>query len=123
MTQYTTNAQDTETFNQHLVERRTELAAHHWDRSKSVHQATEEGINLTDEHWAVIIYLRKRYLEQGLPRHARYLARELNQQFTPQGGNKYLRHLFPGGPVSQGSRLASLRTPADATDASFGTSY
>ena len=36
---------------------------------------------------------------------------------------KYLRRLFCAGPVSQGNPLANLRTPAFATDASFGTSY
>jgi tRNA 2-thiouridine synthesizing protein E len=78
---------------------------------------------LTDQHWDVIDYLRKQYLKHGLPRFARTTARALNKQFAAQGGNKYLYSLFAGGPVSQGSRLANLRTPANATDVSFGTSY
>jgi tRNA 2-thiouridine synthesizing protein E len=71
----------------------------------------------------VISYLREQYLEHGLPRFARTTARALNKQFAAQGGNKYLYNLFPGGPVTQGSRLANLRIPANATDISFGTSY
>lgn len=50
-------------------------------------------------------------------------ARALNKHFSVQGGNRYLCHLFTGGPVTQGSRLANVRIPANATDVSFGTSY
>ena len=46
-----------------------------------------------------------------------------NRRFAARGGKKYLYSLFAGGPVTQGSRLANLRTPANATDVSFGTSY
>ena len=123
MTQFTSNAQDTETSSQNTGARRTELADQRWDRNKSVGLAKSEGVTLNDEHWAVIVYLRKYYLEHGLPRFARTTARALNQQFFPQGGNKYLHRLFAGGPVTQGSRLANLRTPANASDVSFGSSY
>jgi tRNA 2-thiouridine synthesizing protein E len=78
---------------------------------------------LSDEHWDVILYLRNHYHEHGLPRFARTTAKALNKQFAAQGGNKYLNELFAGGPVTQGSRLANLRTPSNATDVSFGTCY
>jgi tRNA 2-thiouridine synthesizing protein E len=85
--------------------------------------AKSEGVDMDDEHWAVIVFLRKYYLEHGLPISARITARALNKSFSGQGGSKYLNLLFSGGPVTQGSRLANLRTPAYATDPSFGTSY
>lgn len=102
MTQYKINAQDFESSSQ----------------DASIRQA-----ELSDQHWHVLSYLREQYLEHGLPRFARTTARALNKQFAAQGGSKYLHNLFPGGPVTQGSRLANLRTPANATDISFGTSY
>ena len=117
------NAQDSETSSQYAATRRTELSRQHWNRNKSASLARSEGISLSDEHWAVIVYLRRYYLEHGLPRFARTTARALNRQFAVQGGNKYLYRLFSGGPVTQGSRIANLRTPANATDGSFGTSY
>ena len=123
MTQFTINAQDTETSSQHLEMRFVELADQSWERGKSAKLANKEGILLNDDHWAVIVYLRKHYLEHGLPKHARILANSLSQQFSAQGGNKYLYRLFPGGPVTQGSRLANLPTPANAADISFGSSY
>ena len=123
MTQFTQDAQDTETSSQYAGIRLAELIDQNWNRSKSAKLAMHEGISLTDEHWDVIDYLRKQYLNHGLPRFARTTARALNRQFAAQGGNKYLYRLFAGGPVTQGSRLASLRAPANATDVSFGTSY
>jgi tRNA 2-thiouridine synthesizing protein E len=123
MTHFINNAQDSETSSQYAGIRLAELIDQDWNRNKSVDLAISEGIKLTDEHWEVIIYLRKQYLRHGLPRFARTTARALNRQFAAQGGSKYLYRLFTGGPVTQGSRLANLRTPANATDVSFGTSY
>jgi tRNA 2-thiouridine synthesizing protein E len=123
MNQFTQNAQDTETSSQHAGIRLAELIDQNWNRNKSEQLAMHEGISLTDQHWHVIDYLRKSYLEHGLPRFARTTARALNRQFAAQGGNKYLYSLFSGGPVTQGSRLANLRAPAGATDISFGTCY
>jgi tRNA 2-thiouridine synthesizing protein E len=123
MTQFINNAQDSETFSLYADIRRAELRDQRWNRNKSVDLAKREGISLNDEHWAVIVYLRSYYLEHGLPRFARTTARALKRQFSAQGGYKYLYQLFAGGPVTQGSRLANLRLPANATDASFGTSY
>ena len=71
----------------------------------------------------MIVFVRELYLQQGLPINARTTARALNKSFSSQGGSKYLRELFSGGPVTQGSRITDLRTPAYAVDTSFGTSY
>ena len=123
MTQYKINAQDSETSSQYVNIRQAELGDQNWNRARSDTLAANEGFELTDQHWHVISYLREQYLEHGLPRFARTAARALNKQFAAQRGSKYLHNLFPGGPVTQGSRLANLRTPASATDISFGTSY
>ena len=123
MTQYKINAHDSETSSQYATIRQAELGDQGWNREHSVNLATCEGFELTDQHWHVINYLREQYLEYDLPRFARTTARALNKQYAAQGGSKYLHNLFPGGPVTQGSRLANLRTPANASDISFGTSY
>ena len=123
MTQYTINAQASETSGLVIGDRREELAEQKWKRSKSAALAMKEGLRLSDDHWAVIRYLRSHYLEHGTPKYARTLARDLNRKFSDQGGNRYLHHLFADGPVTQGSRLANLPTPAYATDLSFGSSY
>jgi tRNA 2-thiouridine synthesizing protein E len=123
MTQFIYDAQDSETSSLYAGIRLAELIDHCWSRNKSTDLAKSEGIHLTDKHWDVIVYLRKQYLEHGLPKYARTTAQALNKEFSALGGKKYLYRLFAGGPVTQGSRLANLRTPAHATDVSFGTCY
>ncbi|TDY02871.1 TusE/DsrC/DsvC family sulfur relay protein [Thiohalophilus thiocyanatoxydans] len=123
MTQYAIQARDSEPTGYDTPERHTELHEQDWNREKSTALAANEGIALNDDHWNVIMYLRKQYLEQGSPRHARSLARELDRYFVLKGGSRYLRQLFTGGPVTQGSRLANLRAPANTTDLSFGTNF
>ena len=123
MKQFNADPQETENSGKDMSDRLTELANQRWGHSKSLALAKSEGVDMNDEHWAVIVFLRKYYLEYGLPITARITARALNKNFSGQGGNKYLNRLFSGGPVTQGSRLANLRTPAYATDPSFGTSY
>ncbi len=122
MNQIKITAQDDDTSNRYSDIRFLELAGQSWDRNKSAILALSEGINLNDEHWAVILYLRKHYLEHGLPSNARTLDQTLNQQFSVLGGSTYLHLLFPGGPVAQGCRLANLSIPANATDLAFGSS-
>lgn len=123
MEQFSSHPQDTETAGHNSSDRFVELADQSWNRGKSLALANHESSSFNDQHWAVIVFLRKYYLLHGLPLHARVTAKALNSNFAAQGGSKYLRRLFPGGPVTQGSRLANLRTPAYATDPSFGTSY
>ena len=123
MTQFTLIPNETETASTEREARFIELTTQRWNRNKSVALAQTEGLALTDQHWSVIRFLRRYYLQNGLPRNARTTARALNDNFSSQGGNLYLRKLFVDGPVTQGSRLANLRTPAYAVDPSFGTSY
>jgi tRNA 2-thiouridine synthesizing protein E len=115
MTQYQSNAQDSETSSQYARIRQAELIDQSWNRARSATLAANEGFELTDQHWHVIRYLREQYLEQGLPRFARTTARVLNKQYAAQGGNKYLHNLFPGGPVTQGSRLTIIRYSSKCT--------
>jgi TusE/DsrC/DsvC family sulfur relay protein len=123
MEQFASNPQDSETGGRNMDERSAELADQSWNRTKSRALAQSEGVDLGDEHWAVITFLRNYYLHHGLPIHARITATALSKNFARLGGNKYLHRLFAGGPVTQGSRFANLRNPAYATDLSFGSSY
>lgn len=116
------NPHETETSARDIDLRHRELAEQLWDRTRSKALADAEGIAFSDEHWEVIVFLRSYYLDHGLPINARTTAKALNGHFYHQGGSRYLRRLFSEGPVSQGSRLANLRIPAFAVDASFGTS-
>ncbi len=92
-----------------------------WSPLIAQRQAEVEGLFLTDEHWEIIIYLRERYRAQGNPQSARVVLKELEQKFSEGDGRRNLYELFPGGPVSQGSRLAGLPLPPYSSDPSFGS--
>lgn len=94
-----------------------------WRRADSEAVAGREGLVLTEDHWAVIEFLRDFYLEHGKPDSARKISDALNDRFAERGGSQYLYRLFPEGPVSQGSRIALLPLPAYSEDNSFGTAF
>lgn len=94
---------------------------HGWNREKSEKIALEEGVELTEAHWKVIVFLRKYYLEHGPAESGRELAEALDDEFSEQGGSRYLFELFPDGPVAQGSHIACLPVPAYTEDKSFGS--
>lgn len=72
--------------------------------------AAHEGLKLSDEHWAIIRYLREYYAEHGVQAQVRVMIKHFTELWGPQrGNNHYLHELFPrGGPQKQGNRLAGL---------------
>lgn len=72
--------------------------------------AQAEGIALTDEHWAVINYLRDQYREHGHTPNYRNMLKDL-AELMPHHDSKTLYDLFPGGPAKQGVRVAGLPKP------------
>lgn len=72
--------------------------------------AQAEGLELTDEHWQVIRYLRDYYQEHGVQAQVRVMIKHFTETWgESRGSNHYLHDLFPvGGPQKQGNRLAGL---------------
>ena len=93
----------------------------HWSPLVAQQLAKEEAIVLSDEHWEIIIYMRERYRKHGMANSARHLLSELEEKFCDGHGRKELYVLFPGGPVSQASRIAGLPLPPYSSDLSFGS--
>ena len=73
--------------------------------------AANEDLKLDDAHLAVIYSLRDHFLEHGFAKAGRVLGDMLDARFEDAGGRKYLRRLFPNGPVAQGMRIAGLPVP------------
>ena len=73
-------------------------------------QAWQEGLELTEEHWELIRFLRKHFHERGVQPQVRVMIRHFTEVWGPErGNNHYLHTLFPiGGPQKQGNRLAGL---------------
>ena len=73
--------------------------------------AAAEGIALTDEHWAVIRYLREQYREHGKTPNFRNLLKEVSETVLPGADSKILYSLFPNGPARQAAKVAGLPKP------------
>lgn len=112
---------DAETGDPTVAGREAEIAS--WTRDGAIAAGKAEGLDLTDEHFAVLKLLQQLYIERGVAPHARHLANILCDRFEQHGGRRYLYQLFPGGPVGQGSRLAGVPAPHDTKDLSFGSTY
>lgn len=123
MNQQTLAYSDTGIPGSNFASRLSELDGQCWNRSKSQKLAKLEDINLNDEHWAVISFLRSHYLWNGQQLNAQHVSKALDQYFLKLGGNKYLNRLFNGGPVTQGCRLANIHIPENASNSPIDTLY
>ncbi|MEJ2328388.1 MAG: TusE/DsrC/DsvC family sulfur relay protein [Gammaproteobacteria bacterium] len=92
-----------------------------WSETRGHEIASQEGVEMTNEHWAVIHKLRDYYLKHGLANNGRELGDMLDTEYADLGGRKYLRRLFPDGPVAQGMRIAGLPVPPHTENTGFGT--
>ena len=92
-----------------------------WSPHYANREAELEGIELTEERWEVIVFLRERYRQHGNEDSAREILREMEERFCEARGRGYLYDLFPRGPVSQASHLAGLPLPPHTQDISFGS--
>ena len=72
--------------------------------------AAAEGLELSDDHWTVIDYLRERFREDGHTPNFRTMLKDL-EALMPGCDSKRLYDLFPMGPAKQGVRVAGLPKP------------
>lgn len=81
-----------------------------WSEDYAIALAEQEGLELTDEHWEVIRFLRDWYEEHDVQAQVRYMIRHFAVVWGKERGNNHYLHLiFPkGGPQKQGNRLAGL---------------
>lgn len=83
-----------------------------WTEEAAETLARAEGIALTEEHWAVLRFMRRYYDEHAIPADARFAIRYLAEE-RGHGANarKRLFELFPYGYVKQACRIAGMRRP------------
>jgi TusE/DsrC/DsvC family sulfur relay protein len=76
-----------------------------WNEEVAKEIAKEEGIELTDTHFAILNYLREQFLA----------GESLSIRKVGNSGIaniKELYQLFPGGPLKKSSRIAGIPKPA-----------
>lgn len=87
-----------------------------WSEDLAKYMAEKEDIQLTEEHWEVLNFLRKFYFKYGLTPMVKLLVKYMRQQHGDRITEEYLYKLFPMGPSRQGSRIAGLSEPQGCID-------
>lgn len=88
-----------------------------WSEDLAVALAEKEGIQLTDEHWMVISFLRRFYFKYGVAPMVAILIKHMTEELGSEVADKaHLYELFPKGPARQGSRIAGLPSPQGCID-------
>ncbi len=83
-----------------------------WNTELAEIIAQADGIEMTENHWEVVNFLRDYYAEYQIAPAVRILIKSIREQFGPDKGNSiYLYELFPGGPAVQGCKIAGLPKP------------
>ena len=83
-----------------------------WTKDIAAAIAQAEQVNMTEEHWQVIDFLREYYSEYQIAPAIRVLTKAMKEKFGPEkGSNKYLYDLFPYGPAKQACKIAGLPKP------------
>ncbi len=75
--------------------------------------AKREGLELNDEHWRVIYFIRDFHEKHGVQAPVRDMVKHFKKAWGKEkGSSTYLHKIFPkGGPQKQGNRLAGVRKP------------
>jgi len=83
-----------------------------WTEEIAVEIAKTEEIDMSENHWEVVNFLREYYDEFQIAPAVRVLTKAIGKKFGKEKGNsKYLYELFPYGPAKQACKIAGLPKP------------
>lgn len=83
-----------------------------WDGLAAETLAREEGIELNDEHWQVIGFMRRYYDEHRVAADARFVIKFMAEEMgLGRKARNYLFKLFPYGYVQQACKIAGMKRP------------
>jgi tRNA 2-thiouridine synthesizing protein E len=83
-----------------------------WEEGAATAMAEAEDIDLSDDHWEIINFLREYYESYQVAPAVRILTKAVGKKLGKDKGNsKYLYQLFPYGPGKQACKFAGLPKP------------
>ena len=83
-----------------------------WNEQVAEALARQERIVLSDEHWAVIRFMREYYEQRQIAPDARHVMKHLAEfKGAGEAGRNDLFVLFPYGYVKQACKIAGMRKP------------
>lgn len=80
-----------------------------WSEEFADAVARREGIELTDEHWKVVRFMRRWLEDHGVSPDARHVMKFLSGD--RDSGRARLFELFPYGYVKQACKIAGMKKP------------
>jgi TusE/DsrC/DsvC family sulfur relay protein len=80
-----------------------------WNEDLAQELARQENIELTEQHWAAIRYMRDFFAEHQVIPDVRFVMRHMGTAFG--GSRNLVFELFPYGYVRQACRIAGMRKP------------
>ncbi|MEM9102763.1 MAG: TusE/DsrC/DsvC family sulfur relay protein [Pseudomonadota bacterium] len=92
------------------------INAAEWTEEIAEQIAASEQLELTQDHWQVIHYVRHFFEQYNTSPAIRPLVKYLKIHLGEEKGNSiYLHTLFPEGPAKQATKIAGLPKPARCT--------
>jgi tRNA 2-thiouridine synthesizing protein E len=83
-----------------------------WSEDVANMIAKAENVEMSENHWEVVNFLRDYYNEFQIAPAVRVLTKAIGKKLGPDKGNsKYLYELFPYGPAKQACKIAGLPKP------------
>ncbi len=84
-----------------------------WNESVGLEIARRVGVEMTEEHWDVVRFMRTFLAEHGVAADARFVMRFLDARASERNmsGKDLLFRLFPYGYVGQACKIAGMRQP------------
>ena len=80
-----------------------------WDEDVAKAIAAGESLELTDEHWDLMNYLRDEFINNnGNQPNTRNMVKAMSAKWDKKIDAKYLYLLFPGDPSKQAGRISGL---------------
>ena len=83
-----------------------------WSTGVAEHLAREEGVEMTEAHWEIILFLREYYEEYRTGLSGNVLIKAISRKLGPEKGNKeYLYGLFQRSSGAQANKIAGIPRP------------
>lgn len=83
-----------------------------WDEAIARQLAMQEGIELEEEHWSVLRFMREFYQDHQVAADARFVIRYLADELGHgKAARSRLFELFPYGYVQQACKIAGMKRP------------
>jgi tRNA 2-thiouridine synthesizing protein E len=81
-----------------------------WNEEIASKFAALESIQLTEDHWDAIRFMRDYYLEHQIAPDVRHVMKHLAERLGPESRN-LIFELFPYGYVKQACKIAGMKRP------------